>query len=368
MESKRRLALAISLLAIGLGAGHMVQRDAAKTAALAQRNAEVPTGITNVSAGPDPAPAPVIAAGVAPGAPVLAPEATAQEPALPPADAPELATTSGAETGTAVPALDETPPSPQPAPLSLESTAPPETVTAETAQPEAPVGDLAGSACTPALDLLAQDNAMIGLTLTAPCNLEERVVLRHAGLAVTGRTSATGSLFLSLPALEAQATVSALFADGTLAEAALDLPEISGVSRFAVQWMADDAFQVHAFEDGSDYGMAGHVSAATPRSPLPGVPFAGGFLTLLGDDSVPLPMLAEVYTYPAKADAPVEIVVEAAVTEATCGRDVLGETLTSLGGQVFVTDLTLAMPECDAAGDILVLKNLVPDLKIASTN
>ncbi len=58
--------------------------------------------------------------------------------------------------------------------------------------------------------------------------------------------------------------------------------------------------------------------------------------------------------------------VEAAVTDLTCGRELLGETLTSVGGAVMVNDLTVAMPDCDATGDILVLKNLVPDMKIAS--
>ena len=56
------------------------------------------------------------------------------------------------------------------------------------------------------------------------------------------------------------------------------------------------------------------------------------------------------------------------MTESTCGRELLGETLSSVAGKVQVTDLTVAMPECDAVGDYLVLKNLVPDLNIASAN
>mgnify|MGYP006147623581 CR=1 FL=1 len=63
---------------------------------------------------------------------------------------------------------------------------------------------------------------------------------------------------------------------------------------------------------------------------------------------------------------PLRQVVEAAVTEATCGRELLGETLTSRGGAVEVAELTLAMPDCAAAGDILVLKNLVPEMTLAA--
>ena len=40
-------------------------------------------------------------------------------------------------------------------------------------------------------------------------------------------------------------------------------------------------------------------------------------------------MLAEVYTFPADAKAKPEVVIEAAVTETTCGRELLGETLSS---------------------------------------
>ena len=116
------------------------------------------------------------------------------------------------------------------------------------------------------------------------------------------------------------------------------------------------------------YKRQGHVSGANPHLPAADAPAKGGFLTLLGDSTTENPMLAEVYTFPADANAKPDVVIEAAVTDSTCGREMLGETLSSLGGKVQVTDLTLAMPDCDAVGDYLVLKNLVPDLNIASAH
>ena len=85
---------------------------------------------------------------------------------------------------------------------------------------------------------------------------------------------------------------------------------------------------------------------------------------MLGNGSVDLPMLAEVYTYPEAGKT--EVVVEAEVTEATCGREMLGETILSSRGAIEVQELTLAMPDCLAMGDILVLKNLAPDTKLAN--
>ena len=56
------------------------------------------------------------------------------------------------------------------------------------------------------------------------------------------------------------------------------------------------------------------------------------------------------------------------MSEATCDRELLGELLISEGGTHAATDLTLATPECDAIGDVLVLNNLLPDLKLATAN
>lgn len=225
-----------------------------------------------------------------------------------------------------------------------------------------------GTDCTVTFDVIASAEATLDLTLIAPCRASERVVLRHGGLAVTGMTSATGTLFASLPGMEASGEVSVLFASGQEVTAAEALPNLPGYRRFAVQWMADDAFQINAFENGAGFGTEGHVSAANPQRRLPNVPLRGGYLTTLGDSSVPFPMLAEVYTFPADKTAPVDLTLEAKVTDATCNRELLGEMLLSEAGTVTKTDLSMATPTCDGIGDVLVLNNPLPDLKLAAAN
>lgn len=228
------------------------------------------------------------------------------------------------------------------------------------AEPVAPAA-IAADPCPVTLDLMADPGAMIGLTLIAPCHAGERVVLNHAGLAVTVMTTATGSIFLALPALETDAVVEARFADGTKASATVTVADLSALRRFGVQWQGDDAFQVYGMERDTT------ISAANPgTAPAVDLPLTGGFLSRLGDASAKSPLLAEIYTYP--ATTPADVVVEAAVTPATCGREILGETLASVAGSVTVTDLSLAMPECDAVGDFLVLNNLASDLTLAAAN
>ena len=74
------------------------------------------------------------------------------------------------------------------------------------------------------------------------------------------------------------------------------------------------------------------ANAATCLMPIPqvalaGQPQIGGFLTVLGDDGlISRCWPKSTHTQPMQT-APVQIVVEAAITKATCAREILGETL-----------------------------------------
>jgi hypothetical protein len=300
MDMRRKAALAASALGIALGAGHLVQQDGETR----QARAEAPTAIVQLAA-TDPAPAPEPLP--APPAPVLADLA----PRLP---VPPVAAT--------------------PAPPAATATAP-------------------AAECGMTLAVSTGPRATLDVSLLAPCHPDARVVLRHAGLALTARTSQTGSLFLSLPALDSRGEVAVRFGNGQSVDTLAPV-DLTGIRRVAVQWQAADRFALNVYENGAEWGEPGHWSAdiapsATARP-------AGSFAAL-GDPSVSLPMLAEVYTFPADG-TPALATVEAKVTPATCGRELLGEALDSRDGRVTTADLTLAMPGCDAMGDFLVLNNL----------
>lgn len=299
MNLQRRIALAVSLLAVGLGTGHFVQSRAGAAAPTEPK----PRKIEQLSAGAQALPSPVPT----------------------PATTPVKAEASGTAPAT-------------------------QTAAAET--------------CPVRLHLLAETNAMIALALAAPCQADARVVVKHGGLAVTARTSAAGLLTLDIPAMETQAKVAISFADGTDVQGRVDVPDMAETRRFGVQWMSDDQFGLQAYENGAQFGQPGNVSASRPATPAIDKPAPGGFLTVLGDTSVSLPMLAQVYTFPRSGEA--EVTVEANVSPATCGREMLGEAITSVDGRVTVSELTLAMPDCSVPGGILVLKNLVPEMKLAA--
>jgi hypothetical protein len=321
MNLQRKLSLVVATGAIALGAGHFVQNKASVRAGL-EGPPVVVTSVVPVAAGPavsDDAPLPFRAQAV---------------------------TDVGAEAPSAVPDLSE-----DPVFAKNETTLPLADDALVSAEPD----------CRISFDLIPQPGAMIGITLLAPCNPDQRVVLQHAGLAVTGRTSASGALFAVLPALTQRAEIEAIFSAGERQSASLVVNDFAGIKRFAVQWQDKDAFQLHGFENGAGYDEPGHISAG-----FTGTLGETGVLTLLGDATVPLPLLAEVFTFGPAAKA--DVVLEAAVTEGTCGREILGETILSKDGTVTVTDLTVAMPTCDAVGDILVLKNLLQDMTLAAAN
>lgn len=323
MDIKRKVAMGAATLAVALGAGHLMQNGFSEVPEHVAA-AEIPQSIMPLAAGvvPD-----LGAATVAEAAPKL-PEA---------AFVPMEPVTQTVETLLVLPE-----------PETALSVAPP--------------------ACPVTLDVMAGAQATLNLTLIAPCRLSERVMIRHGGLTVTAMTSTTGTLFTSVPGLETAGAVSINFSDGAEVSAADTLPDLNTYRRFAVQWVADDSFQVHAFENGAQFGETGHVSAANPKRRLPNVPMTGGYLSLLGDSTAALPMLAEVYTFPTDTKESVDLSIEVAVTEATCDRELLGEVLLSEAGTVTKTDLTMATPTCDAIGDVLVLNNPLPDLKLAAAN
>jgi hypothetical protein len=293
MNLQRRIALAISLLAVGLGMGHFVQSRAAERAETAPR----PEKIEQLSAGAD-------------------------------------AVT-----------------------LKIEPPSPDGTVLASA---EALAEE---KSCPLQLDLLAKSQAMISLSLSAPCHGDQRVVIKHGGLAVTGHTTPEGKLMLDLPAMEEQARVTVNFIDGSDVLGRVEVPEVKDLHRFAVQWMDNDRFDLQAYEDGADFGTPGNINITNTGIPADGAQPRGGFLTVLGDTSVSLPMQAQVYTFPREGEA--EVTVEATVTPSTCGREMLGEAVSSVGGKVSVSDVTLAMPDCSVPGGVLVLKNIVPDMEVA---
>ncbi len=240
-------------------------------------------------------------------------------------------------------------------------------VAASPASPE-PVA-LAGATdavCPLSLELLDEGNAMIGGTLLAPCLPDTEVVIAHAGMVFTAKTLATGALFFTLPALKTDGQVDIRFTSGETASAALPMPDAASLQRVAVQWPYQDGFTIHAFENGAAFGDAGHIWAENLNAPDVAAPAKGGYLTVLGDASVDMPLMAQVYTY--GGNTPTEVLFEAAVTASNCAGEVMGDALYAKAGAVEKSEISIAMPDCDAVGEYVHLGFVPPSPALAMAN
>lgn len=225
---------------------------------------------------------------------------------------------------------------------------------------------IAANACPVSLDLLDEGNAMIGGTLLAPCLPNQDLVIAHAGMVFSAKTLSTGALFFSLPALKTDGQVDIRFSGGETATGAVPMPDAAGMQRVAVQWPFEDGFVIHAFQDGATFGAQGHIWQDSPNLPDAGAAAMGGYVHLLGDGSVDMPLMAQVFTY--DAATPTEVLFEAAVTETNCAGEMMGDVLFSKGGAVEKSEITVAMPPCDALGEYVHLGFAPPSAALAMAN
>ena len=215
----------------------------------------------------------------------------------------------------------------------------------------------------------ALSDGMVGLSLDAPCAVNERLTVHHNGLMFTQTTDARGQVEVTVPALTRQAVFVLAFSNGDGAVAQTVVPNLENYDRTALQWRGAAGFELHARAFGAAYGEAGHIWSGASTGALSTTDAPHGTIVRLGDPSVSDPMIAEVYTFPtatADASGTIDLSVEAEVTLDNCGLEVEAQSLEMMaGGEMKTQVLTLAVPGCDAVGSFLVLNNLVSDLKVA---
>ena len=90
----------------------------------------------------------------------------------------------------------------------------------------AQAADLCAANQPPDLRLTVRPSAMVQVSVSAPCAPNTRVVLHHAGLAVTLLTSDQGTLLVWLPALSPLALIDVSLPDGSTVQGTIAVPEV----------------------------------------------------------------------------------------------------------------------------------------------
>ena len=225
----------------------------------------------------------------------------------------------------------------------------------------------ANAACEIWLVITTAPQAMLDLSLYAPCDGGARVEIHHDALHFSQTLTDDGQMMLALPALAAEARVTVTLPDGRRVADATDVPEIALTDRLLLGWQGGNALSLSAHVGGAVHGDDGHIHPAQPGSAGNGVQH--GFLTLLGDPALDDAALAQIFTFPAGLGADsghVDLAVEAAISPESCGQRISAETHLVRGGHVASPRrLTLTMPECDGFEGFLVIDGLIPDLTLA---
>ena len=203
----------------------------------------------------------------------------------------------------------------------------------------APIAAQAADLCTanqpPDLRLTVRPSAMVQVSVSAPCAPNTRVVLHHAGLAVTLLTSDQGTLLVWLPALSPLALIDVSLPDGSTVQGTIAVPEVQNFDRFWVQWQGQAGFRLE---------------------PAPDDKF--GKISRLGDPRAGLPMLAQIYSRPHQPGV-AGLSLQLPVQPENCGSRILGETLEMrAGGPVQVVELSQAVADCSHIGGTILLPRL----------
>lgn len=222
-----------------------------------------------------------------------------------------------------------------------------------------------GFNCDPELSLTLGKAAMIEARLFAPCDQGQRVTFRHGALEIDMVTDPFGRAATMMPALDISAGVAAILARETVSSQ-VRVSDARAFSRVVLVWEGPQHLQMNAYELGARRGESGHIRAGRAKTPSRAERGTGGFLVNLGDGSG---RSAEVYSFPT-GHSPlrgiVELIVEADVTKETCGRMARATALqTSPLGGMTTTDVRVTLPDCDRVGDVIELKNLLQDMRLA---
>jgi hypothetical protein len=209
--------------------------------------------------------------------------------------------------------------------------------------------------CRPRMELSAAPGAMILVSLSAPCNRNERIIVRHSGVSFTARTEPSGGARILLPALKTEALVAVYLADARLVLGRIAVPDAASYARYAVTWEWPAELELRATD--GDKVLVGTTAS-----------FGGDAQRVisLGTPDVQSSVMANVYSALGPNLGSAILTGELRITPASCGRTLRLETVYSAEGQVVVQQQDVAVPLCGTAGDILLLKNLGADLKLAA--
>lgn len=212
--------------------------------------------------------------------------------------------------------------------------------------------------------------AIVELSIVAPCFEDASFVVMHEYLGFSAQTDGDGNAVVNVPALVTDAAFSVSFENVLQAMTDIFVPELRQYDRAVLQWVSADNMRLHALEGGAQIGDPGHVWSASIHTAQDTSDGLHGFVVYLGEAGADIPYQAEVYTFPLgqmNRDGGVDLRVGISVSEENCEREVEATTIQTNAGQKLVkSNIIVAMPNCDQAGEVLFVSDQFINIALAS--
>lgn len=210
-----------------------------------------------------------------------------------------------------------------------------------------------GTACDVQVSAKPASGAMIRLEVSAPCDPATQVAVAHGAMSFKSKADDGGALSVEIPAFQPEAEINVTVPGREQVVARARVPDAIWYDRVSVVWQGSDVISIHA--EGEGTSAAGAEGKA--------------FLLRLGATDIENPQLAKIYSFPSgrvPSGGSIQLSVAAQVTEETCDTTIPLRSVRTVRGDVpRDQQVSVAFPGCEAVGQILVLKNILEDLKIA---
>ena len=215
----------------------------------------------------------------------------------------------------------------------------------------------AGDDCQPVLSVRATVDALIAVTLDAPCHPDTPLVASHADLAFSQRTDAQGRYSGFIPALTPEARLNIFLGEDVFLEAQSTVDDLDEHIRIVAQWTGAIDLALHGFHGGADFGAPGHLHAGNPFDP----DTDGAFLIALGETDSPDAMRAEIFSIPAPLAPASRAELALAFDSTLCGQDISAFILTRGAGWMSdMAEARFTTPDCPADAGLLIMDLPLP--------
>ncbi len=218
--------------------------------------------------------------------------------------------------------------------------------------------------CRINLRATTKPTARVKLQIMAPCHPETIVTIEHAGLRFRERLDKDGTLAVIIPAFVQFSKFDITLRDGLRATTGAYIVGLSSLNRtgFSAAGAINAILRAH---DSSTPG--GIISRAQPRTYKHALLSGGGYLTILGDSTLPNPQIAQIYTHPNNDNQKLvrlEILANRNKSNCAGGIDLQTARHSPILGPS-KRHIRVNLTDCDTENGSLVLKNLLKDMRMA---